>query len=64
MKEYRRCSEFQFQEVTTTVRKSDNLLSDPKKKTYHVIRAFKTTNRRELFSLKQTTLYVHKKEHI
>ena len=57
MKEYRRCSEFQFQEVTTTVRKSDNLLSDPKKKSYHVIRAFKTTNRRELFSLKQTTLY-------
>ena len=63
-KEYRSCSVFQFQQLRTTARKSDKLLSDPKNKSYHSIRAFKTNNRRELFSLKQTTLYVHKKKHI
>ena len=60
IQEYRRCSIFQFQELTT-VRKSDKVLTDSKKKSYHVIRALKMNNRRDVFSLKQTTLYAHKK---
>ena len=64
IQEYRSCSKIQFQDLTTTVLKSDEVLSDSTQKSYDIIRALETNNRREFFRVKQTTLYVQKKQHI